>query len=544
MFKRALEQKMVKEFDLQEVDMLGFYRTVFPSGCLEETGNQKPGKYNVMVHAIMPDNKNEYILCVHDDLKQLTEIRCSNAKMNCVSYIGREPQPGYERELFAFFIRVNTPSKPEDTDTLLTGLQGYLEYGMVSRKSPQQVNGKYRWDYSGERSMLLIRPTFLVVDKEQLYLCYVMDKPIPMFENYQRKLQAICNDLSKKINQGLRLPIPEPQHILTERTVVGKNGCRAYRLPDNELHRISLNELNSCVAKAKQLHISTPKEWTCKPDLFEWFKRQIYGNVDNKNLKASVFVAIAAYAVKSGITKKEFMDTLDEFATELAHRFTPEEIKEQITDAWFFYTYQSYWLRRRTIEQLSEECGFEIKRKPRKNGKAHQSRADHCRDINDERKLESVVLDWMRRHPGAKKIDCANALGISPSTVTKWLQKAAGATAEQPRKPRKKSVCPICGGKLAQVANCKPKFNKNTGKYRQRVSMVCQNPNCKNHNQEVSRRYRTVEAGFQEERASGPIYTHVYGENEHKKVPPTPTAHELFNSACIADVDDDTGLPW
>lgn len=544
MIKYALEQRIVKEFDLQEVDMLGFYRAVFPSGSLEETGNMKPGKYNAIARAIMPDKKNHYFLCVHDDLKQLTDIRAGNATMNCVSYIGKSPEDGYERELFAFFIRVNASSKPEEAEKLLTALQGYLEFGMLSQKGPEKVNGRYQWGYSMERSVPFIKPTFLVVDKEQLYFCFVMEQPIPMFENYQRKLQALCNDISKKINQGLRLPVPEPQHILTERTVVGKNGCRAYRLPDGDLHRISLDELNGCVAKAKQLHIRTIKEWTCKPALFEWFQREVHANVNNENLKPRVFVTMAAYAVKSGIDLKGLKTALDSMAEELAHRFSPKEIKEQITDAWYFYTYQAYWLRRRTVEYLSKECGFEIKKNPRNNGKKHQSRADHCRDINDGRKLESVVLDWMRRHPGAKKIDCANALGISPSTVTKWLQKAAETAAEQPRKLRKKSVCPICGGKLAQVVSCKPKFNKNTGKYRQRVSMVCQNPNCANHNQEVSHRYRTVEAGFQEERASGPIYIHVHGGNEHKKVPPTPTAHELFNAACISDVDDDTGLPW
>ena len=42
MFKYALEKRMVEEFDLQEVDALGFYRAVFPLGCLEETGNMKP----------------------------------------------------------------------------------------------------------------------------------------------------------------------------------------------------------------------------------------------------------------------------------------------------------------------------------------------------------------------------------------------------------------------------------------------------------------------------------------------------------------------
>jgi len=544
MIKHALEQRIVKEFDLQEVDTLSFYRTVFPSGCLEETGNMRPGKYKAIARAIMPDKKNHYFLCIHDDLKQLTDIRVDNATMNCASYIGKSPEGGYERDLYAFFIRVNTPSRQLDTEALLQGLQGYLEYGMLSKKSPEKVDGKYRWGYASDRTIPFIKPTFLVVDQEYMYFCFVMETPIPMFDNYQRKLQAICNDLSKKINQGLRLPVPEPQHILTERTVVGKHGCRAYRLPDGELHRISLDELNSCVAKAKYLHIRTIQEWTCKPALFEWFQREVHANVDNENLKPRVFVTTAAYAVKSGIDLKGLKAALDTMAEELAHRFSPKEIKEQITDAWYFYTYQAYWLRRRTRDYLSKECGFEIKGKPRKKGKEHKNRADHCRDINNDRKVEKDVLNWMAMHPGARRIDCACALNISPSTVTKWLNKVAEATQTQPKKPRKKSVCPVCGGKLKQAISCGVKFNKRTGKYRQRVSMVCVNPNCENHNKEVTRRYRTIESGFQEERSTGLVYTHVYGENEHEKAPSTPTAHELFNVASIADTDDDTGLPW
>ena len=87
------------------------------------------------------------------------------------------------------------------------------------------------------------------------------------------------------------------------------------------------------------------------------------------------------------------------------------------------------------------------------------------------------------------------------------------------------------------------KFNKRSGKYKQRVSKVCQNPNCEKHNQEVSHRYRTVEDGFQEERNSGPIYTHVYGKEEHKKAPATPTVQESFIPANISDADD-IGWPW
>lgn len=512
MLTHALEKRLVEEFDLQEVDTLEFYRAVFPSGCLEETGNQKPGKYNAMVRAIMPDDKNQYILCVHDDLKQLTNIRCNNATMNCVSYIGKKPDADYARELYAFFIRVNIPQKMEDAEQLMKGLQGYLEYGMLAQKSPKMVEGKYKWGYESERHMPFIQPTFLMVDAGYLYFCFVMNEPIPMFESNRRKLQVICNDLSKKINQGLRLTIPEPQSILTERTVVGKNGCRAYRLPGDGVKRISLDEMNACVAQTKQLHISEKKEWTCKPELFEWFKRQVYANVDNENLKPRVFVTTAAYAVKSGTNTKGLKLALDEMALELAHRFSSEEIKEQITDAWFFYIHQSYWLRRRSIEYLSKECGFEIKKNPRNKGKKHKTRADNCRKLNEDRKVETQVLNWMSQHPNAKKIDCACALGISPSTVTKWMKKAA---AEPPTKQRKarKNVCPVCGSRLIQGQD-EPKFNKNTGKYRQKVTMLCSNQDCEHFKKAISYRYRTVEGAFCNESSMEPVFVHVYGEEK------------------------------
>ena len=205
MLTHALEKRLLEEFDLQEVDTLGFYRAVFPSGCLEETGNQKPGKYNAMVRAIMPDDKNQYILCVHDDLEQLTNIRCNNATMNCVSYIGKKPDEDYARELYAFFIRVNIPNKMEDAEQLMKGLQGYLEYGMLAQKSPKMVDGKYKWGYASERHMPFIQPTFLMVDAGYLYFCFVMDEPIPMFESNRRKLQVICNDLCQEDRLRLRI---------------------------------------------------------------------------------------------------------------------------------------------------------------------------------------------------------------------------------------------------------------------------------------------------------------------------------------------------
>ena len=539
MFKHTLEEKVVKAFRLQEVNAKTFYRTVFPKGSLEERGNMQSGKYNAMICAYTPDNTNGYILCMHDDLSLLDEIRVGRATMNCVSYIGESREPAYERELFAFFIRVNASSKKEDIEQLLTALQGYLEYGMLSQKSPEKVNGNYKWGYSSDKSTPFIKPTYLVVDNEELYFCFVMQQPIPMFENYQRKLQAICNDVSKKINQGLRLKVPQPQHILEERTVVGKAGCRAYKLSDGEPHRISLDELNSCVAKVKQLRISTKKEWTCKPELFTWFEKQVYENADNENLKPRVFVTVAAYAVKSGTNEKTFKQALDEIAALLAHRFTEKEIKAQLTDARYFYAYNAYWLRRRTIEYLSEECGFEIKKNKRTEGKSHQTRADHCRKLNEDRKVEKQVQDWMARNPGAKKIDCAYALGISPSTVTKWLKMDSASS----KKTRKSNACPFCGKKLKRSEG-NVKFHEDTGTYRQTVFMVCDNQECEKYKQTISFRHRKMDSHFQTAKSSQTLYVHTYKENELRDSSQETVEKSMSGPTLCPVYDDDPGLPW
>ena len=126
--------------------------------------------------------------------------------------------------------------------------------------------------------------------------------------------------------------------------------------------------------------------------------------------------------------------------------------------------------------------------------------------------MEAQVLDWMAQHPYAKKIDCACALGISPSTVTKWMKKAA---AEPPKKQRKakKDVCPICGSPLKQSQD-EPKFNKNTGKYRQKVTMLCSNQDCEHFKKAISYRYRTVEGAFCNESLMEPVFVHVYGEEK------------------------------
>ena len=85
-----------------------------------------------------------------------------------------------------------------------------------------------------------------------------------MFENHQKKLQAIFDDISKKINLGLRLKVPPAVDILEGRTIVGKGDCHAYCFPQKRLRRVSLDELNECVAETKRLYIRGESKWEDK----------------------------------------------------------------------------------------------------------------------------------------------------------------------------------------------------------------------------------------------------------------------------------------
>ena len=298
MINNTLEHKLVQELKLQEVDAEEFYRAIFPKGSLEETGNQQPGKYNAMVCTVLPNNPKALALSVHDDLSTLRKLRAEHAYMNCISYAGRKPEPEYARFLYAFFVRINLCAKPDAAESQIAAMKRYLQTGVISQRTSQKVGDSYVWGYAENKTMNFIRPTYLMVDHGWLYLCFAMQRPLSMLENHKKKLQVIFNDISKKINHGLRLKAPPAVEILEGRTVVGKGGCRAYRFPSKRLRRVSLDELNECVAENKQLYIPGESEWKDNPNLFPWFLREMGEPKNHATMKPEAFITAAAYAAK------------------------------------------------------------------------------------------------------------------------------------------------------------------------------------------------------------------------------------------------------
>ena len=557
MINTALETKLVQQLELQEVDAADFYRTIFPKGSLEEAGNQQPGKYNAMVTAVRPNLDKADLLVMHDDLALLSEMRASDAYMNCISYAGKEDKEDYARYLYAFFVRVNLSTHPDVADAQISALKQYLKNGYLSKRNRKKVGNKFEWVYSKNEIMHFIRPTYLMVDHEHLYMCFVLYRPLSMFPEHRRKLQELVNDISEKINYGLRLPAIYPVEILECRTVVGKGDCRAYRFPEKRLRHVSLDELNACVPKKKQLYIKGESSFDDQPNLFPWFLREVRKPENWKTMKPRVFVTAAAYAAKGSISLATMMEELEKLGEELLPLFGEKEIRKQINDARYFYMYDFYWQRRRTREYLSDECGIEIKKRKRNKGAEHHTRSEHCknvnRDVNALLKREEEVTQWFAKNPKGTQKACAEYLGISISTVNKWVKRARNtATGEQPQEAeivpeqpfsqRKaysedEKICPLCGQPLCKTETSQP-TRDGTPDYWVKIVWDCDNEDCANHNREVHKKWRRVKVPMYLSNPYSPSEIHIYGK-EQENLPKDLSGFADEDSYC-----DDEDLPF
>lgn len=551
MINNALEHKMVQELNLQEVGAEEFYRTVFPKGSLEEAGNQQPGKYNAMVTAVRPNLDEGDLLVMHDDLALLSEMRASDACMNCVSYAGKENKDDYARNLYAFFVRINLSTHPEAANTQLSALKRYLKTGIISKRNRKKKGNKIEWGYSKNETMHFIRPTYLMVDHEHLYLCFVMYRPLSMFPAHKRKLQEMFNDISDRINHGLRLPAMYPVEILECRTVVGKGDCRTYRFPEKRLRHVSLDELNACVPKKKQLCIKGESRFDDQPNLFPWFLREARKPTNQTTMKPRVFVTAAAYAAKGSVPLNTVIEELEKLGEELRPLFGEQEIRKQINDARYFYMYDFYWLRRRTREYLSKESGIEIQKPKRNKGADHHTRREHCkivnRDVNALLSREAEVRDWFAKNPDGTQKQCAEDLGISISTVNKWVKRSrenavpskeekAEVVAEQPTPQKQtrnsgKKYCPHCGYLLRKVETQSP-VGDNTPDFWVETSWTCDNEQCYYHKRKVSSSSRRHKIPEYLSSPYSPSNVHIY--SKHQAEPELPMNY----GSNITDDDD------
>ena len=437
-------EDILKQYGAYEVDALTVYTDVFhlgegmiqkenvgrgdkvgnPIGYMRMNGKPK-GKFRIMFE----DSFADY-------LKELQEA--DFAILNGISYFGRRNTQAHASKMFAMIF---------DLDGVTERTLNNFLYAAFSESHIYPV------------------PNYVILSGHGVHLYYLFEQPVSLYPYTKIQLKSLKNALTEKlwnpytstykdrqyqsINQGFR--------IIGGKTKVEGIRVRAFKL--NE-HPYSLSELCEYVPEServderklyKESKISLEQakklypewyqkrvvekkmdkgRWTCKPDLYEWWKRKIlegaaYGH------RYFCIMMLTIYGVKCNIPKAEVRKDalrLMPFLNDLSpdNPFTKENVKSALE------TYDERYVTF-PMSDISKLSGIAIE-KNRRNGRKQKLHLKMARSnleiLNEEAghplqgrpSKEEVVKEWQRKNEGRRKADCARETGLSRPTIDKYWE--------------------------------------------------------------------------------------------------------------------------
>lgn len=420
----------------EEIQPLEFYRNIFPEGELQKKGAAGDGKYNGIA-VELGDKIKRYT--VSDDLQTITDLLPSDnfIIISPISYAGKARTSENARYMYALAVDLDGINQEMNIIDLF-----------------HQIN---KVEY-------LPRPTYAVVSGAGLHLYYVFEKPIPLYQNVVEQLTRLKHSITRRIWNGYVTDLNEKvqyQSIFQGFRLVGgvtKSGSRTIAFETG--NKITVEYLNSFVwdekdkvtefAYKSKLSLAEAKKkypewyekrieqgqgkgtWTCKRDLYDWWKRRL-GEIQEGHRFYGV-MCLAIYAKKSGISREELeadafglVDWLDTLTSNEDNHFTKEDVLcalELFNDSYITFPID-------TISTLTDLRIEKNKRNYRKQ-EVHLMGARAIQEINDkvngtnwrERNgrptAEQAVKEWQQAHPEGKKADCIKDTGLSKKTVYKW----------------------------------------------------------------------------------------------------------------------------
>lgn len=440
-----------------------FYRDLFPSGRL---GSRKyeNGAYNgVLVRVLRregePERAERHLIA--DDLLVIsttaTIAQSFGGEFDIVSpasYAGRRPMLDRAHELFALVF---------DLDGVK--VEGGEPVGLVDLLYQMA-------DVPGVRPPLLPTPTYIVSSGTGLHLYYMLDEPIRVWPNVCEALRVFRNALTRRCwNQYVTdlSDAPQLESVVQGFRMVGsmaKDGeqvVRAFRVGG----RVSMDYMNRFVPEdarvpgevlrarytaeeARELWPEWDPEWRrkaaaapetpwrVKRDLFDWWCRRVEaGEPFDGNRYWCIFVA-ACYAAKCPDVTYEELEAwahrvrpmLDAMTAKPDNSFTEKDVQAAIA---VYGNPISVKLRRDKVAEKTQLPMPVNKRNGRKQA-VHLMGARAIQEINDRvngtdwragngRKPKcDLVRSYAFEHSDASQREMAAALGVSKTTVNKWLK--------------------------------------------------------------------------------------------------------------------------
>lgn len=433
-----------------EVDPGDFYRRIFPEGSLDEAGAFTPGKYvAIAVRIGKPDAEGQRIqrFSITDDLKGLQGLfDCEDfCIMSPVSYAGRRRVSKNARTMYALVVEL---------DDLVVDGEDQLGLHCLEEQWTERVG----W---------IPRPSFLVASGNGLHLYYQFVEPLELWEQVVESLRAYKEWLTVRVWNSHTTKSYRPEQIQHESIFQGfrmvgtttKAGDRtrafevggpvdlaylnSFLLPD-EMEKCQIRTAYKRSNRLEEAREQWPEwydrrvvrrqprgSWTCKEDLYEWWKRRILAGAVVGH-RYYCLMMLSVYAVKCGIQQErlekdafELMDFLESKTDNPKNHFTEKDVVSALQ------AFEDGNVVHYSINAISGRTGIKIE-KNKRNGRSQEVHLKIARATKRILKetgqakregrpsSEMRVKRWRMLHPEGTKAECKAETGMSFTTIRKW----------------------------------------------------------------------------------------------------------------------------
>ena len=310
-------------------------------------------------------------------------------------------------------------------------------------------------------------PNYIALSGHGVHLYYVFEDPVPLYPNIKIQLKSLKYALTEKmwnkytskdkkiqyqgINQGFR-PIGGKTKVEGVRVKAFRVNAHPfslsqlcdyvsdeYRIDESKLYKESTMTLEEAQKKYPEWYQKrvmdkdkTRGHWTCKRDLYDWWKRQIKVGASFHHRYFNI-MCLAIYAVKSGISEEEVRSDAMGLIPFMNDIYPEESFTETDVES----ALECYDERYCTfpIEDISKLSGIQIQKNKRNGLKQSQHLYLARRRKEDMKTLEiplkkpegrpgrrAEVIQWRSDHPEGIKADCIRDLKIDRKTVSKYWE--------------------------------------------------------------------------------------------------------------------------
>lgn len=445
----------------QEVSAMAVYSDIFSIGdnYIQRKGEYSIGsrpKSNPLVYSKYDRHvKGKYRILLEDTFEEtLKEAQEADfAIMNGITYFGRK----------------NTQDRANTMYAMIFDLDGVTEESLGNFFS-----GAYR-------SAAYPIPNYVALSGHGVHLYYLFEYPIPLYPNLKLQLKQLKYALTEKMWNPVTSIEPKPQYqginqgfrVIGSKTKVEGVRVRAFKMnphpfnlenlssfvpPESRIDESKIwkeskmtleqaskkfpewyaevekwnNEQKGKKTKKKKLRIVENKGWTTKRALYDWWLRQIKERASVRH-RYFCIMALAIYAVKSGIEREELERDAYSFVPYLDGLVKNDPFtKTDCDSALECYDRKYKTFPRKDIEKITgiaipentkrkyndRNYHLSLARERKQTMKKHGKLAQEGRP-----KKEDMVVKFIKNNPDKSVSEIAKELGVSRTTVYKYMEK-------------------------------------------------------------------------------------------------------------------------